>query len=85
MYVFYNMGQIFSLPLNSFCERSENWLTPYLADCGAVESEFKYACRFVAFCNDTNDTLGVVKLTEEAAKCMQLKSLKYVVYEEILA
>ncbi len=26
---------------------------PYLADCGAVENEFRYAWRFVAFCKNT--------------------------------
>lgn len=42
-------------PLNSLSDRSENWFMPYLADCGSVEKEFKYACRFVDFCNHTNE------------------------------
>lgn len=50
----------FILPLNSFWERSENWLMPYLADCGAVENEFRCTCRSVAFCRNTNNTSAVV-------------------------
>lgn len=42
-------------PLNSLSDRSENWFMPYLADCGSVEKEFKYARRFVDFCNRTNE------------------------------
>lgn len=45
------------LPLNSSTERSENWLTPYCADCGAVENEFRRACRLVAFCKKTHGRL----------------------------
>lgn len=60
-------SQKFSLPRNSFCERSENWLMPYWADHGVAENEFRYTCRLVAFCNDTHGR-RMMKIAEGAAK-----------------